>query len=423
MSNGIISSSGDFMDAPGALVQGSQIMQRVGNQYATAIGVQRPRDLNLVKRKVCQEAELAGESMYYSWSVKNQDGSKSSIEGPSIKLAMTIARNFGNCVAGCVEEVEDTPSAWIFTGSFIDLETGFNFVRKFRQSKGSKVHMKTDDERKDDIRFQIGQSKAIRNAVIASVPDAIIEQAITAAKSGVTRKIEDAIKVNKLPAVQDAAIAALKKLGVDEEAILSRHSIADRKALTVEHLVLMHGDIRTIQDGVERADALYPPVKEEESSQTKSVKESVKKPEVAKKAKKEPAAEEVAPDDKVPDATHATPQEEVVPESGPGEAGEAPDWFEKRKAAYNSHNSVDRMRLPIAELVQEWKKAQEPDKVWWSALVADATEHALKLCTKVSVVPMTTKLVRESLKGFDEDLTKQILAKFEAKQAEMMKTV
>ena len=31
--------------------------------------------------------------------------------------------------------MQETPDAWIFTGHFIDLETGFTLSRQFRQSK------------------------------------------------------------------------------------------------------------------------------------------------------------------------------------------------------------------------------------------------------------------------------------------------
>lgn len=411
MSSNIIDPSGDFMDSPGNVISGGQIVQRVGNQYATAIGVQRQRDLDTVKRRVVMEATLAGESMYYSWSVKNSDGTKGAIEGPSINLAMTIARNFGNCVAGCVEEVEDTPNAWIFTGSFIDLETGFNFVRKFRQSKGSRVHMKTDDERKDDIRFQIGQSKAIRNAVIACVPSAIVEQAIAAAKSGVLKKIEKSIKDHSLAKVQDAAIDTLKKLGIDEATVLSRFNVAERKAISLEHLVMMHGDIRTIQDGVERAESLYPPI---EKDANEVLKDKIKKPKAQEDKKEKPKEEEKAPEEK-------PKTEEVVDDQGEVEEVEKenvkPDWYDKRKEAYNFINQVDRMRLPLNDLNTEWKKASDADKVWWASLIVDASTHLLGMCNKVSVVPMAIKQLNDTLKGFDG--LDDIKEKFEARQKEL----
>ena len=49
------------------------------------------------------------------------DGKK--IEGPSIGLAMTVAREWGNCAVPV--EYYETPSEWVFNAHFVDLERGF----------------------------------------------------------------------------------------------------------------------------------------------------------------------------------------------------------------------------------------------------------------------------------------------------------
>lgn len=434
-STSIIEANGDFVETPGSVVESGRTLQRVGNQFLTAVGVQRPRDLNAVKRRVLAEATLAGETMFYSWAVRNKDGTQGTVEGASIKLAMTIARNYGNCAAGCMEEVEDTGDAYIFTGTFIDLETGFSFVRKYRQSKSSVVHMKTDEERKADVRFQIGQSKAIRNAVIACAPEAIVIQAIAAAKKGVLDQIMKAIQSNGIAAVQDRAIAALVKLGASEESILARHGIVDRKALTPEHLVTMHGDIRTIQDGEERATSLYPPVDIDPNAASAKIKDAIKKPVVSQETPPAEVKEQApAPEKKEPPKkakakeTVKEPEpkeEEPAPESEPAETVTAdgdviedaePDWVEKRKNAYNSITNVDRMRLPISDLCTEWKKADADNKKWWEQLIFDASNHLLGLCVKISVVPMAKKLLKDALKGYDEQKLAVMSALFDERQ-------
>ena len=96
--------------------------------YTTAMQIIRPRNLTVVTQRVLEEASIAGDEFYYSWS---QGGS--TIEGLTVGAAMAIARNMGNCaVPVTVEETKDT---YIFTATFIDLETGFNLQRSFRQNK------------------------------------------------------------------------------------------------------------------------------------------------------------------------------------------------------------------------------------------------------------------------------------------------
>jgi len=99
--NGIRPFSGDpeeMSPATQAILEGKSL-QRVqsGAGYTTAVAVQRPRSIAKVTHNVLEEAKLAGAAFYYGWTVKGKAG-PSKIEGPSIDLAMCVARNYGNCV-------------------------------------------------------------------------------------------------------------------------------------------------------------------------------------------------------------------------------------------------------------------------------------------------------------------------------------
>jgi hypothetical protein len=161
-----------------------QTLMRTQTQYTTAVTVQRPRSMAGMLSKVLEEARLAGESFYYYWEVEDrQKGRKVPVEGPSIDLAMSLARNYENCAVDV--DVTETLTHYIFKGVFIDLETGFTYTRLFRQRKSQKLSTRMDGERQEDIVFQIGQSKTQRNAITRAMPGWVVDKAIETAKQAV----------------------------------------------------------------------------------------------------------------------------------------------------------------------------------------------------------------------------------------------
>ena len=244
-----------------ASVEGGQTLQRMQTPYATAVSVQRPRQLKDVYRRLNDEARIGGESFYYGWGA-----GKDQIEGPSIQLATAAARSWGNCAVE-MEDVQDLGDSWIFTAIFVDVETGFTLKRQFRQSKTSIVYGKHDEHRKADIRFQIGQSKATRNVVLNALPKSMIREAMDTAKAGVRERLEAWISKqgeNGIVKAQDAALEQLKRLGVTEEQVLAKLNRAGRGAITIDDLVVLKGDIVAVNDGAERVEELYPAAADED---------------------------------------------------------------------------------------------------------------------------------------------------------------
>ena len=157
-------------------------LQKTQTQYTTAIAVQRPRSISRVTKNVLEEAKLAGSAFFYRWEVKNKKtGRKSTVQGPSIDLAMCVARNYGNCVVDI--EGTETPTHYMLKGVFIDLETGFTVPRLYRQRKNQNIGGDYGDDRSEDIVFQIAQSKAQRNAIVKAVPNWLIDKAIEEARN------------------------------------------------------------------------------------------------------------------------------------------------------------------------------------------------------------------------------------------------
>lgn len=242
----------------GEMLAAGETIRQIQTSYATAVAVQKPRQLIEVEKRCMQEAALAGEACFYGWGA-----GKDRVEGPSIDCAMIAVRNWGNAVVE-MKPVHETSSAYIMEAAFIDLETGFTYTRQFRQSKRWMVYGKMDAERKDDVRFQIGQSKAQRNVVLKAVPAWLIDKMIETAKEGVRAKLDAYIKKNGIEAARKLALDTLTKLGVEEERIEKKYG-KKYAAWDLELLVVLKGDIRAISTGAESADVIFP-VDEIESS-------------------------------------------------------------------------------------------------------------------------------------------------------------
>jgi len=253
--NLLAQASGFEPQSPTELMAAGGTLQKTGGTYATAISVQNPRDLNQKTKQLMAEARIAGESFFYGW------GSGSDrVLGPSIGLAMAAARVWGNCVVEPAP-LQDTKDAWVMTMTFVDLETGFTVGRQFRQDKQWQVYGKFDAARKDDIRFQIGQSKAARNVILQAVPKWLIDMAMKEAQAGVRQRVEKYIASKGITSAQDLVINGLAKHGVTEAAILDKMKVSERKALTVDHIVALRGDLYCLDEGQDRAAELYPAMK------------------------------------------------------------------------------------------------------------------------------------------------------------------
>lgn len=227
-------------------------LQRLQGSYATAIAVQRPRDLRIVEQSALAEAALLGSEAYYGWGT-----GKDRVEGPSVELANVLARCWGNCAIE-LQPVQEARDSWIFTAAFVDLETGFTLMRQFRQAKDWTVYGKFDDARKEDIRFQIGQSKAVRNVILNALPAWLVRRAMDKARGGVREEVEGLIAKHGLEAIQRKAVERLASLGVEEARVLSTMGRKAVAALTVEDLVLLRGNITAIERGADTTESLFP---------------------------------------------------------------------------------------------------------------------------------------------------------------------
>lgn len=169
------------------VVQGGTLEQ-IKTSYTTAVRVQKPRDIDKIVSAMMTEADYAGDDWYYSWPVNDKrTGKKTIVEGASIGCAYAIMREWGNCAVDT--EYEEKGGNDIFTARFIDIEKGVTQTRIFKQKKKASVGG-YDSARFDDMQFQLAQSKAIRNVILAGVPRWLADACVAKAKSATVNMIE-----------------------------------------------------------------------------------------------------------------------------------------------------------------------------------------------------------------------------------------
>lgn len=248
--NEIQAVSGDMI----ATINNGHAIVRTNNEHVTAIAVQRPRSLIEVKSKLIQEASMAGSDFYYCWTINSRYG-KREIKGASIGLAYRFCWNFMNCFYD-VRLFDETPTHYIIEAIFVDVENGVTMKRLFQQRKAMNIGKKFDDDydRKLDIAFQIGQSKAIRNVILAMAPSWIISDVIEAAMKAEKSSVN---KVENLKeAIENIKIFFEQKHGVTVEMLeFERGKKIDD--LTQDDIVALRGTATAIKNGYTSANSLF----------------------------------------------------------------------------------------------------------------------------------------------------------------------
>lgn len=287
--------------------QGGAGLIQTRSSFQTAVQVIRERDLTRVLARCLEEASIAGEDFYYSW--KQGDDI---IEGLSAGAALAVARNFGNCAVE-VQRVEDVGGAHIFYGAFVDLETGFNLVRPFRQNKQSPKSKKGKEiysgDRGQDVMFQIGASKAIRNVVLNAAPKWLTEKVLERAKEKVIEQIK------KLgPEKVKARIASkANSLGIDMKRV--ERTYGAERSWGNETFVHILSALKQVEDGMEKDVDLFPLI-DDETAKKNIVAESAKKveqsaPKQEEERKPEPKKTEQQPEPKTKSDADMSEQEKV----------------------------------------------------------------------------------------------------------------
>lgn len=218
------------------------------------------RDELKVIEKLVRLAAAAGDDWFYRFpvnrNVKDPETGKWTkvreyIEGPSIKCANNVARIYGNCLVDC-RLGQETTDAWIFYALFADRETGFTMVRAFKQRKRQNIGM-GDEGRAEDIVFQIGQSKAIRN-IIDNALEQFTQRAFEEAKKSIVTRIG-----GKMEDTRSWITAELAKLNpaVSVERV-ERVRMRKLAQWTAPDMALIYAELQAVRDGWTTADDCWP---------------------------------------------------------------------------------------------------------------------------------------------------------------------
>ena len=214
---------------------------------AQAVAVHR--DEASILRRIKVLASAAGTDWYYRFPVKDK-GKTSWIEGPSIKLANDLARLYGNCEVDC--RAQDFGSTVLFHARFVDLESGYALTRPFQQRKGASKLGGSDEGRRDDITFQIGASKAIRNVVVNAL-QTFADFAFEEAKEALVGKIGSDIEKWRTRTVERVGTKVdLKRV----EAVVGR-TAEKWLAPDIARIIAMG---KACEDGMASWDETFPPL-------------------------------------------------------------------------------------------------------------------------------------------------------------------
>ena len=262
-------------DQPEAAGGSLQIQTRNSNLGAMRVAV--PRDMGKVMRGIDQQAQVFGHKWVYRLPFKNKKtGETTYVEGPTVGCALDVARCYGNNSVE-VERVDETAQGWVFHAVFLDIETGFRLCRPFRQRKDQNIGgMGGDFGRAEDIVFQIGASKAMRN-VVRNALRGLLDEAIERGNRRLTAKIEND---------PEKAIAWIRKqltdLDVDESRV-AHHFGQPIEKLKADKLAQIVKLLQAVADGAMKVDEFCPDpidvkeIVEDDKPEADPVKETEKK--------------------------------------------------------------------------------------------------------------------------------------------------
>lgn len=219
--------------------------------FITAPAVVRDRDLSRVIRNIKTLAAVAGENWYYSFPVKKKGGGTDRIEGPSIKCAENVAREYGNCDVVCFSL--DQGSSWLFLARFVDRETGFSLIRPFQADKAKTSINTKDAGRQQEIAYSIGVSKATRNVIVHAL-ETFTNLAKEEAKNNLIEKVG-----KKLDEYRKRVRERLSQIKVDEKRV---ELMIGRKAdeWLAPEVARVIAELKAIADGMASADETWPPL-------------------------------------------------------------------------------------------------------------------------------------------------------------------
>lgn len=242
-----------------ALQPGGGVGSRTDAAMAQIVTAQRcavKRDLPRILTDIDLGASVAADDWYYRWETKNRDGTKGEVIGASIKCAMAIAGIWGNCSVEAFPASE-TATHWTFMARFIDYEKGVTITRSYQQRKSQRAGGKMGDDRAQDMAFQIGQSKAMRNAVVGAL-GTFTDRAVEAAKASAYAWI-----VKNLDRARGVVLERAQKAGVPVP-VMERFVARSKDKWLAQDILLLGGKLQSVLDGMDDVETAFGTGEEDE---------------------------------------------------------------------------------------------------------------------------------------------------------------
>lgn len=254
------------------LRQGMSVI-RIENETQQQMAVLKPRNENNVLGAVLAELKQCPEfAKKVFYSIPFKDGDKTIwVEGVSINGAMSIQRRWGNCASNC-RVVEEKADRIITEGVCMDYE---NNVRVMRQVAVSRMYKPKNSNNLVPLRGDFlekaiasGMSKAVRNAVLHSIPEFIkIEYLKEAKKIASMQSVKEGVKI-PLPERIKSLIARYEELGITRPQLVAHMGKSDLKEVDYENLL---GLCNALEDGYVKKESIFPEPGQELAPQRDSV--------------------------------------------------------------------------------------------------------------------------------------------------------
>lgn len=221
---------------------------------------QFPRDENAALERIlkaCERKTLAESAMYEY----PRGGQK--VTGPSIRLAETIARSWGNIVFG-VNELEQRGGESVVKAYAWDIETNVQQDKTFtvkHERRAAGVNKRLDDPR--DIYEMVANQGArrVRACILGIVPGDVVEAAVEKCKETLAKNIGDTKeRIAKM-------IELFKQYKVTPE-MLEKFIGCKVEAFSANDLVRLGGVYNSLKDGMAKPGQYFEGVKPEKSEST-----------------------------------------------------------------------------------------------------------------------------------------------------------
>ena len=242
-----------------------------------------PRDIVAARDRIlnaCTRQKLA-ETACYTYNRGGTD-----VTGPSIRLAETLAQNWGNMSFG-IRELEQRNGESTCEAFAWDMETNARQVKVFQVPHIR--HTKTGDYPLTDPRdiYELianNGARRLRACILGIIPGDIVEEAVAACDETMATKFE------VTPERLKAMLAKFEELGVTKEQIEARVQ-CHLEAIKPAQLANLGKIYNSVHDGMSKAEDWFPKIeekKEEEPKTTppKNLRDALKVPTTQEAAQK-----------------------------------------------------------------------------------------------------------------------------------------